>query len=133
LRGWVVYVAAIEKGWLHRKIADYFSHEQSMIERGDIKLVGYNIHKAPSEVPPIEVFQCPEGMEERQKARLARLKERKENEKVSSALVALGEACQRKENVVPYTVECARVACSEGEMYKVFKQAYGLWKLPVLW
>ena len=21
------YVAAIEKGWLHRKIADYFSHE----------------------------------------------------------------------------------------------------------
>lgn len=104
-----------------------------MIERGEIKLVGYNIHKAPSEVPPIGVFRCPEGVEERQRARLARLRERRDNKKVSCALAALGEACRRKENVVPYTVECARVGCSEGEVYKVFKQAYGLWKPPVVW
>lgn len=127
------YVAVIEKGWLHRKIADHFYREQDMIERGDIKLVGYNIHKAPGELPPIEVFQYPEGVEERQKARLARLRERRDNEKVNSALTALGEACQRKKNVVPYTVDCARVGCSGGEIFKVFKQAYGLWKPPMLW
>ncbi len=127
------YVAVIEKGWLHRKIADHFYREQDMIERGDIKLVGYNVHKAPGTVPPIEVFQYPEGVEERQKARLARLRERRDNEKVSSALTALGEACQIKKNVVPHTVDCARVGCSEGEIFKVFKQAYGLWKPPMLW
>lgn len=126
------YVAVIKRGWLHRKIADYFYREQSMIERGDIKLVGYNIHKATSEAPPIEVFRYPEGVEERQKARLARLRERRDNEKVNSALTALGEACQRKRNVVPYSVDCARVGCSGGEIFKVFKQAYGLWNSPLL-
>ena len=125
------YVAIIEKGWLHGKIADHFHREQSMIERGDIKLVGYNIHKAPGELPPIEVFQYPEGVEERQKARLAGLRERRDNEKVNSALTALGEACKRKKNVVPYTVQCAKVGCSKGEIFKVFKQAYGLWRPPV--
>ncbi|HUS03961.1 MAG TPA: methylmalonyl-CoA mutase family protein [Dehalococcoidia bacterium] len=127
------YVAAIGKGWVHRKIADYFSREQSMIERGDIKLVGYNVYKAHGELPPIEVFQYPQGVEERQKARLAKLRERRDNEKVNSALAALGEACNRKKNVVPYTVDCARAGCSEGEIFKVFKQAYGLWRPPVLW
>lgn len=127
------YVAVIKRGWLHRRIADHFYREQSMIERGDIKLVGYNIYKAPGEVPPIEVFKYPEGVEERQKARLARLRERRDNEKVNSALTALGEACRRKKNVVPYTVDCARVGCTEGEIFKVFKQAYGLWRPPALW
>jgi methylmalonyl-CoA mutase, N-terminal domain len=127
------YVAAIERGWLHRKIADHFHREQSMIEQGDIKLVGYNVYKASGELPPIEVFRYPEGVEERQKSRLARLRERRDNEKVSSALAALAEACSRKENVMPYTVDCARAGCSEGEIFKVFKQAYGLWKPPVLW
>lgn len=127
------YVAVIKRGWLHRKITDHFHREQSMIERGDIKLVGYNIYKAPGEVPPIEVFRYPEGVEERQKARLARLRERRDNEKVNSALTALGEACKRKKNVVPYSVDCARVGCTEGEIFKVFKQAYGLWNPPALW
>ena len=127
------YVAAIEKGWLHKKIADHFYHEQGMIEQGDIKLVGYNTYKAFSEPPPIDVFRYPEGVEERQKARLARLKEQRDNERVNVALAALGEACKRGKNVVPCCIECARVGCSEGEMFKVFKQAYGLWKPPVLW
>jgi len=127
------YVAVIKRGWLHRRVADHFYREQNMIERGDVKLVGYNIYKTAGEVPPIEVFRYPEGVEERQKARLARLRERRDNERVNSALAALGEACRRKKNVVPYTVECARVGCSEGEIFKAFKQAYGLWRPPALW
>jgi len=127
------YVATIEQGWLHRKITEYFYHERSNIEQGDIRVVGYNIHKAPGELPPIDVFRYPEGVEQKQKARLATLRERRDNEKVNSALTALREACKRKENVVPYTTECARAGCSEGEMFKVFKQAYGLWRPPTLW
>ena len=127
------YVAAIRKGWLHRKIADHFYREQDMIEQGDIKLVGYNVYKSVGEVPPINVFQYPEGAAERQKARLTKLREERDNERVSGALTALAEACARKENIVPYSVECARAGCSEGELFKVFKRVYGLWKPPALW
>ncbi len=127
------YVTAIDKGWLHKKIAEYFYKERNMIEKGVIKLVGYNIYKTPVELPSINVFRYPEGVEERQKARLAKLREQRDNEKVGTALTALEDACKRGKNVVPYTLQCARVGCSEGEIFKVFKLAFGLWKPPVFW
>ncbi|MBU1208431.1 MAG: methylmalonyl-CoA mutase [Proteobacteria bacterium] len=127
------YVTALEKGWLHKKIAEYFNNERKMIEKGVIKLVGYNFYKAPVELPPINVFRYPEGVEEKQKARLGKLREKRDIEKVNSALLALEEACKKVKNVMPYTLQCARVGCSEGEIFKVFKQAFGLWKPPVLW
>jgi methylmalonyl-CoA mutase N-terminal domain/subunit len=127
------YVTAIRKGWLHKKIAEYFYNERTMIEKGIIKLVGYNIYKAPVELPPIHVFRYPEGVEERQKARLAKLREQRNPEKVDGALRTLEDACKKGKNVLPYSIECARVGCSEGEMFKVLKKAFGLWKPPVFW
>ena len=127
------YVTAIGKGWLHKKIAEYFYNERTSIEKGDIKLVGYNIYKAPVELPPIHVFRYPEGVEERQKARLAKLREQRDPEKVDRSLRALEDVCKRGKNVLPYSIECARVGCSEGEMFKVLKKAFGLWKPPVFW
>lgn len=127
------YITAIDKGWLHKKIAEYFYDERNRIEKGLIKIVGYNIYKAPVELPPINVFQYPEGVEERQKARLARLRKQRDNEKVDAALTALEDACKKGENVMPYTLQCARACCTEGEIFKVFKKAFGLWKPPVLW
>ena len=127
------YVTAIEKGWLHKKIAEYFNNERKMIEKGEIRIVGYNAYKAPVELPAINVFRYPEGVEERQKVRLGRLREKRDKEKVTSALLALEEACKKGKNVMPYTIQCARVGCSEGEMFKVFKKSFGLWKPPVFW
>jgi methylmalonyl-CoA mutase, N-terminal domain len=127
------YVTAIDKGWLHKKIAEYFYNERDKIEKGDIKIVGYNVYKTPVELPSINVFRYPEGVEERQKARLMRLREQRDHNEINTALAALEDACRRGKNVVPYTLQCARVGCTEGEMFKVFKKAFGLWKPPVFW
>ena len=127
------YVAAIEKGWLHKKVGNYFCNEQAKIEAGEIKVVGVNTYKGSEDLPAINVFRYPEGVEEKQVAKLAALRLRRDNEKVAAALAALADACKRKENVLPYSVECARVGCTEGEVFKVFKQTYGLWKPPALW
>jgi methylmalonyl-CoA mutase N-terminal domain/subunit len=61
------------------------------------------------------------------------LRDQRDNEKVKSALIALEGACKNGKNVFPYTLQCARVGCSEGEIFKVFKRAFGLWKPPSLW
>jgi methylmalonyl-CoA mutase N-terminal domain/subunit len=127
------YVTAIEKGWLHRKIAEYFHKERRHIEKGLIRLVGYNLYPSPTALPPINVFRYPEGVEERQKQRLAKLRNQRDHEKVESALTALEDACKNGKNVVPYTLQCARVGCSEGEIFKIFKRVFGLWKPPSLW
>jgi len=127
------YVPAIEKGWVHQRIADYFCEERRMIEKGLIKIVGYNVHKAPVELPAINVFRYPEGVEERQRSRLAALREQRDQPKTERTLRALEEACKAGKNVMQHTVECAKAGCTEGEMFRVFKRAFGLWKPPSLW
>jgi methylmalonyl-CoA mutase N-terminal domain/subunit len=49
-------------------------------------------------------------------------------ERVDGALTALKDACVKGKNILPYSLECARARCTEGELFKVFKEAYGLWK-----
>jgi methylmalonyl-CoA mutase, N-terminal domain len=126
------YVASIEKGWIHRKIANYFNTEHAKIEKGEIKVVGQNCYKTDSRSPEIDVFKYPEGVEERQKAKLKKLRETRDNTKVEEALKNLEKACRSKENIVPYSVECARAGCTEGEVFKVFKKSFGLWKPPAM-
>jgi methylmalonyl-CoA mutase N-terminal domain/subunit len=127
------YVEAIENGKIHKKITAYFSNQQREIEAGNIKVVGYNFKKSDTEPPPIDVFRYPEGVEERQNARLEKLRLTRDNEKVTSALARMTEACRKKQNILPSSIECARARCTEGEIFKAFKEAYGLWKPPSLW
>jgi methylmalonyl-CoA mutase, N-terminal domain len=127
------YVSAIESGQLHRKISSYFYNQQKEIEKGDIKIVAYNKYKSEAAPPPINVFRYPEGVEERQREKLARLRQNRDNERVGVALAELRDACKKSINILPYSVACARVRCTEGELFKVFKEAFGLWKPPALW
>ena len=127
------YVSAIESGQLHRKISSYFTNQQKEIEKGDIKIVAYNRYRSDSVPPPINVFRYPEGVEERQRDKLARLRLNRDNGRVVAALTALKEACRKRENILPHSVACARARCTEGELFKVFKEAFGLWKPPALW
>ncbi len=127
------YVNAVESGMLHKRITDYFSRQQSELDNGEIKVVGYNAFRSEIKPPPINVFRYPEGVEERQCERLAKLKAGRDGKAVSRALKALGEACRSGENLVPRSLDCARARCTEGEMFKVFKDAFGLWNPPALW
>ncbi len=128
------YVSSIEKGWIHNKIAQYFYKEKEKIESGEIKFVGSNIYKAEeNKSPSIEIFKYPEEAEERQKARIAQVKMERNSEDANNALQALEEACKKDVNIVPYSLECARAYCTCGEIFKVFKKAFGLWRPPVMW
>ncbi|MBW2094552.1 MAG: methylmalonyl-CoA mutase [Deltaproteobacteria bacterium] len=127
------YVAVIEKGVLHRKIAEYFSAQQNDIEGGKIKVVGYNIYTSETAVPPINVFRYPKGVEEKQRGRLEKLRLQRDSDKVASTLSALKEACKKGKNILPASIECARARCTEGELFKILKEAFGLWKPPPLW
>ncbi len=126
------YVAAIEKGWIHRKVANHFHSEQASIEKADIKVVGMNCYRSDYKTPPINVFQYPSGVEKRQAAKLAKLRETRNSQEAQKALKKLQQVCASSANIVPYCVECARAGCTEGEIFKVFKKAFGLWKPPAI-
>jgi len=127
------YIAAIESGQLHRKISSYFYNQQKEIEKGDIKIIAHNRYQSDLVTPPLNVFRYPEGVEQRQREKLHRLRISRNKERVSAALAALKEACRKEKNILPFCVTCAHVRWTEGELFKVFKEAFGLWKTPSFW
>jgi len=127
------YVSIVESGWLHRKISSYLYNQQKEIEKGDIKIVAYNRYQSDSTSPSINVFRYPEGVEEQQRKKLASLRRNRNNKQVSISLLALKKACEQGKNILPYSVACARARCTEGELFKIFKEAFGLWRPPIFW
>ena len=122
----------VESGWLHRRIVSFIEREQQAIETGEIKVVGRNIYQSKEvELPPIEVSVYREEVARQMKAKLERIRQTRDNEKVSNCLKALVEACKRGDNVTYYTLEAARANATEGEMRRAFTEAFGTWKPPM--
>ncbi len=125
-------VEAVESGWLHRKIASHVHREQKMIEEGEIKVVGRNYYRNPEvEEPEIKVHEYSKELRQEMCAKLQKLRKQRDNEKVNSRLSALKEACQKGDNVMQYCLEAARAGATEGEMRRVFTDAFGTWNPPV--
>ncbi|MDD2234661.1 MAG: acyl-CoA mutase large subunit family protein [Desulfitobacteriaceae bacterium] len=126
------YIEAIANGYLLNKIYNYFYNEQKKLETGEIKIVAHNWQKSLSG-EDFEAFQYPEDAEVTQIARLKEHRAARDQAKVDKALKDLLEACQTKGvNIMAYTLECARVGCTVGEQWKVFKEAFGIWNRPSL-
>lgn len=125
-------VKAVESGWLHRKIVKFIEHEHRMIEKRESKVVGRNIYKATEiELPAIEVSTYREEVTQQMQARLQRLRQTRDNEKVSSCLKAIVAASKRGDNVTYYTLAAARAGATGGEMRRAFTEAFGKWKPPL--
>jgi methylmalonyl-CoA mutase N-terminal domain/subunit len=125
-------VEAVDSGWLHSKVANFIQREQKMIETGEIKVVGKNVYKASNvELPAIEASQFNTKLYDQMKAKLEKLREKRDNDKVESALKALVDACKKGENITYRTVEAARADATEGEMRKAFTEAFGTWRPPI--
>ncbi len=125
-------VEAVASGWLHSKCSSFIEREQRMIAEGEIKIVGRNYLKDPNQkMPDISVHKYEETMRKQMQDKLARIRQQRDNEKASNSLSALKEACKRGDNVMAYCLEAARAGATEGEMRRIFVEAFGLWKTPI--
>ena len=125
-------VEVVASGWLHHKVARHIEREQRMIADGEIKVVGRNYFRDPNlKMPDIWVHEYDENIARQMWDKLVKLRQRRDNEKASNCLNALKEACKRGDNVMDYTLECARADVTEGEMRHAFTEVFGLWKPPI--
>jgi len=126
-------VEVVSSGWLRNKVVRHIEREQRMITDGEIKVVGRNYYRASDlKMPEVSVHEYDEDIARQMRDKLARLRQRRDNEKASRCLEALKEACKRGDNVTQYTLECARADVTEGEMRRAFVEAFGAWKPPTL-
>lgn len=125
-------VSAVENGWLHREIANYNNEYQKKIENGEMKIVGVNFMRdEKAEVAPISVFEYPETST-RQKAKLERLRNERNDRKVKESLNILRKKCHSDENLFPYCLDAVKNLVTLGEIEELFREEYGLWSFPLL-
>lgn len=125
-------VKAVEDGWLHREISNYNHEYQKKIESGEMKIVGVNFQQSEdTEVSPIEVFEYPETYS-RQKAKLDRLMEERNDSKVKECLEILREKCHSEENLYPHCFEAVKNLVTLGEIEELFREEFGLWDFPLI-
>lgn len=120
----------IQNGFFEQEIADASYELERRKADGDLKKVGVNCFTEGGEEGEIDLFQADPETEERQKERLRRVKERRDDEAVSAALAAIETALDEDENIMPALVEAAKAYATEGEIMGVFRDRYGTYSDP---
>lgn len=119
-------IAFIDSGKLYQEVSNYSYGQHQKIETGEIPVVGLNKYVSQGK-QNISTFTYPEGVEEKQIEKLKMLKSTRNNVVVQKALCNLADTCKSSKNIIPACIECALARCTEGEMFKVFKQSFRGW------
>ena len=123
-------VKTVEKGWIHDEISAAAYQYQMRVESGEMPIVGVNCFQIENEKLPIELFRLPETLKI-QKAKLARIKKKRNPVLVQKALDAVTRGCEEGRNLMELLVEGAKVYLTEGEVSQALRKVYGVWNPPL--
>ena len=124
-------VPGIESGWFQMRIADSAFRQQTELERGQRKIVGLNDFTVGSDTLEIDTLTISPEIEEKQRARMARLRADRDEKRVESTLAALEAATGTGMNLVDPILECARAYCTLFEIREAMEKVFGSYKEPV--
>jgi methylmalonyl-CoA mutase, N-terminal domain len=117
-------VAAVEKGYPQREVAESAYKFQQAVEQRDKIIVGVNEFATDAD-EPIGTLYIDETTAERQLAKLNRLRQTRDNGRVRAALDALKEGARRSTNTMPLLVEAVREYATIGEMCDALREVWG--------
>ncbi|MGH7363710.1 MAG: methylmalonyl-CoA mutase family protein, partial [Candidatus Methylomirabilales bacterium] len=120
-------LAAVEKNYMQREIADAAYAFQLAKERGERVVVGVNRYRDPQEDPlPIRLHRVDPETEARQIARLKRVKAGRDGPAIARCLRDLQEAARdERANLMPPTLAAVKAYASMGEIVQALKEVFG--------
>ena len=121
-------VQAIEHGYFQKEIADSAYRYQKEFERKEKIIVGINDFAEENEIVDIPILQISPDVEERQRKRLAELKQSRNQEAVEKSLEEIGAAARDGQNLMPVFVKAANNYVTLGEMVDELKQHFGIYE-----
>ena len=124
-------VAAIEKGYIQREIVESAYRYQKEIESSERVVVGVN-EFTTEEKTPIPILRVDPAIEKRQNERLNRMKGKRNNAKVNSALDKLRHVAEGDENLMPVILEAVKAYASLGEICGVLREVFGEYRAPTI-
>jgi methylmalonyl-CoA mutase N-terminal domain/subunit len=122
-------LSAINNGFMQREIQEAAYTVQRAIESGEEVVVGVNDFEV-DETIELESLKVDPSVEEDQKARLAALRARRDNEKASALLGQLESAAKGDDSLMPLFIECAENNLTLGEICGVLRQVWGQYRPP---
>ena len=123
-------LAAIERGYIQGEIQDAAYAYQQAVEKGDQVIVGLNRFTV-SEEPPVEILRVDPAIEQGQRARLAELRAKRDNARVSEILGRIESAARGSEALLPLFIEAVEREATLGEICKVLRGVFGEYRPKV--
>lgn len=117
-------VAAIEAGFIQRQIENSAYEYQQEIERGERIVVGVNKFQV-EEGPRSPVARIDPAVETTQVERLRKLKQQRDQARVTAALDSLAVAAQGNDNLMPLIIEAVTAYATLGEICQVLRGVFG--------
>ncbi len=119
-------VAAIERSYPQREIAEASYRYQRELDRKEKIMVGVN--DFISEEKPLEILQIDETVAHRQAERLAKLRKERRQSEVERRLTALRKACEGTENLMPHIYEAVKSYATLGEICDAMRSVFGTYE-----
>jgi methylmalonyl-CoA mutase N-terminal domain/subunit len=119
-------VAAIERSYPQREIAEAAYRYQVAVDRKEKIIVGVNEYVSTE--TPIEILKIDESVAHRQEERLRRLRAERSGEEVRRRLEALARAAEGTENLMPYLYEAVKAYATVGEICDTLRVVFGTYE-----
>ncbi len=117
-------VRAIEQGFLQAEIEQAAYDYQRALEQEQAVVVGVNRFTSQHDVHPI-LHRADPTVGKRQAAKLAALRQRRDNEQVAQKLQALADAAAGNTHLIPLIIEAVEVYATLGEISDVLRGIFG--------
>jgi methylmalonyl-CoA mutase N-terminal domain/subunit len=121
-------ISGIEKGYFMKEIADSAYQFQQKLDSKDRIFVGLNGFTEEAEGPGIEILKIGRQYQERQVARLEKLKARRDQAKVTESLEKLKEALRNGGNSFPLILEAVKTYATMGEVCDAMREVHGAYR-----
>ncbi len=125
-------VKGLEMGFFQKEIADAAHWYQRALENRERIVVGVNEHVDPTERIDIPILEIDPEVDRQQKARLARLRDRRDSAAVTQSLERVEGAARRGDNLMPVFIDAVKAYCTLGEIVDALKKVYGEYTEPIV-
>lgn len=122
-------VKAIELGHIQREIQKSAYEHQKAVEEQKKIIVGVNKF-VENEKLEIGIHSVTAEMTENQLQRLKKVKQARDQQKVSKALQRIKDSAQQNENLMPHIIDAVKVYCTTGEISDAWRAVYGEYRAP---
>ncbi len=119
-------VAAIERGFPMREIAEASYRYQMAVDKREKIIVGVNDYVTGDN--PIEILQIDDTVAHRQAARLKKLRAERSVDEVARRLAALRKAAQGTDNLMPHIYDAVKAYATLGEICEAMRDVFGTYE-----